>query len=193
MRAFVAAAVLFSVLRGRANAETPATDYGAEREARGIVAARFALAEDARLAKLTDAPLQKIGILTYYPNQGGGYTFLQGKDIVFYALPYTPSTYKCEIEVTGLRPLKDGGAEMVAVPVSINVPTIGSSKIPFGGQTVYRTEMFGSGESGFRREDIRLAYSSRDTSDGKLHVWILPEENETRLKLKSVVPVLEKQ
>jgi hypothetical protein len=150
--------------------------------------------QDVRLAKLAGAQPQKVGILTYYPNKGGGYTFAQGKDIVFYALPYTPSTYKCEVRVVqrvnlGLR----GGLKaMISVKQSINVPSIGSSKVPFGGQTVYRTEMSSNGRDGFFRKDIRLAYWSRDTSDGKFRLSLLAEDSETRLKLKSIVPVLER-
>jgi len=51
--------------------------------------------------------------------------------------------------------------------------------------------MADNGKNGFYREDIRLAYWSRDTSDGKFQLWILPEDNETRLKLKSIRLVLE--
>jgi hypothetical protein len=192
MKAILAAVVLVGVSVGTAKAETPPTDYSTQREARRAKASQAALEKDARLAtKLANAPPQKIGILTYYPNKGGGYTFIEGKDIVFYALPYTPSTYKVECRVPVCRETEDGGTELIPVPTSINVATIGPSTTPFGGQTVYRTEMFNNGKDGFSREDIRLAYWSRDTSDGKFQLWILTEDRETRLKLKSIVPVLE--
>lgn len=115
---------------------------------------------------------------------------------MFYALPYTPSTYKCEVRVRQRVKLRvQGGVKpfeaMVNVKQSINVPSISSSKVPFGGQTVYRTELYSNGSDGFFRKDIRLAYWSRDTSDGKFRLSILAEDNETRMKLKSIVPVLE--
>jgi hypothetical protein len=171
----------------------------AKRDAGKVKAAQAELEKDTRLAKLTDAAPQQIGILTYYPNQGGGYTFIQGKDIVCYALPYTPSTYKCEVRVwqrviqlpRGINPLGAGVAAMANVTQSINVPTIGPSKVPFGGQTIYQTEMADNGKNGFYREDIRVAYWSRDTSDGKVQLWLLADDSETRVKLKSIVPVLE--
>jgi hypothetical protein len=154
---------------------------------------------DSRLAKLKDVQPKKIGILTYYPNKGGGYTFMQGKSIVFYALPYTPSTYSCEVRVRQLVTLvrhggnpHTGGVTMMAdVAQSIHVPTIGPPGVPFGGQTVYRTEMHNNGKGGLFREDMRLAYWSRDTADGTFHLWILTDDRETRMKVKSIVPVLE--
>jgi hypothetical protein len=198
MKPFLAAVLLGGLCVGTVQAETARSDYIAEREARRAKAAQTALEKDARLAKLTNAPPQKIGILTYYPNKGGGYTFVQGKDIVCYALPYTPSTYKCEVRVwqrviqlpRGINPLGAGVAAMANVTQSINVPTIGPSKVPLGGQTIYRTEMADNGKNGFYREDIRLAYWSRDTSDGKFQLWLLADDSETRMKVKSIVPVL---
>lgn len=87
--------------------------------------------------------------------------------------------------------LDHGGTAMVPVPMSMNVPIIGASKVPFGGQTVYSTEMWSNGNDGSYREDIRLASWSRDTTAGKFQLSILAEDRETRLKLKSIVPVLE--
>jgi hypothetical protein len=199
MRRILAFIVVIGLSVGIAGADDkpaspPTSDYSqylAQREARRAKAAQVALQNDSRLATLTNAPPRKVGILTYHPNKGGGYTFLHGSDIVFYALPYTPSTYKCEIRTTVCKPMKDGGTAMVFVTDSINVATVGPSKVPFGGQTVYRTEMSGNGKDGFFRQDMRLAYWSRDTSDGDFHFWILADDSETRLKLKSIVPVLE--
>jgi hypothetical protein len=142
---------------------------------------------DSRLAKLKDAQPKKIGILTYYANQGGGYTFLQGNGIVFYALPYTPSTYKCEVQVAVRR-----GVDHFRAAVPINVPTIGTSIVPLDGQTVYQTDRVDNGKGGFFRRDLRLAYWSRDTPDSNFHFWILAEDRETKLKVKSIVPVLER-
>jgi hypothetical protein len=201
MKPILAVVVLVGLWGGAAKAETP-SDYVAQREARRAKAAQAALENDARLAKLTDAVPQQIGILTYYPNHGGGYTFVQGKDIVCYALPYTPSTYKCEVRVWqrviqlprggfNFNPIGRGLTAMANVTQSINVPTIGPSKIPFGGQTIYRTEMADNGKNGFYREDVRVAYWSRDTSDGKFELWLLADDSETRMKVKSIVPVLE--
>lgn len=143
--------------------------------------------DDSRLAKLKDAQPKQIGILTYYANRGGGFTFIEGNTIVFYALPYSPSTYKCEVQVAVQR-----GDDHFRLPVPLIVPTIGTSRVPLGGQTVYQTEMVENGKGGFFRRDLRLAYSSRDTPDSEFHVWILAEDRETRLKVKSIVPVLER-
>ncbi|HEV7999375.1 MAG TPA: hypothetical protein VGP63_05815 [Planctomycetaceae bacterium] len=171
----------------------------AKQDAARFKAAQAELEKDVRLAKLTDSPPQQMGILAYYPNKGGGYTFVQGKEIVFYALPYTPSTYQCEVRVrqrvnlarAGGNPHTGGVTMMADVTQSINVPTIGPSRVPFGGQTVYRTEMSKNGKGGFVREDIRLAYWSRETSGGKFQLWILADDRETRMKLKSIVAALE--
>ena len=184
---------------GSAETAKSQSDEVAKRETRKAKSAQATLEDDSRLAKLTNAPPQKVGLLTYYPNKGGGYTFIQGKNIVFYALPYTPTTYKCEVRVRqrvhlargGGNPHTGGGTMMADVTQSINVPTIGPSRVPFGGQTVYRTEMSSDGKNGSYREDIRLAYWSRDTADGKCQLWILADDRETQMKLKSIVPVLE--
>jgi hypothetical protein len=74
---------------------------------------------------------------------------------------------------------------------SIDVDTIGQRTMPSGCQTVYRTELHNNGKDGFIREDIRLAYWTRNDFVGTFHLWILAEDRETRLKLKSIVPVLE--
>jgi hypothetical protein len=194
MRPILAAVCSVGLWVGAAKAEPPPSysDYNAQREARRAKAAQAALEKDARLAKLTNAPPQKIGILTYYPNMGGGYTFLQGNDIVFYALPYLPTSYKREVRVTVCKDTGDGGTAMVYVPRSINVSTIGTSTMPFGGQTVYRSEMFHTGKDGFCREDIQLANWTRDTADGQCRLSIMDDDRETRLKLKSIIPVLER-
>jgi hypothetical protein len=196
----VAAVALVGMWAGTIETMKSPSGEIAKRDARRAKAAQAELENDTRLANLTDAPPQKLGILTYYPNKGGGNTFIQGKDIVFYALPYTPSTYKCEVRVWqrvtlgargGFNPHGGGATAMANVTQSINVPTIGPSKVPFGGQTIYRTEMSNNGKDGFYREDIRLAYWSRETSDGEFKLWILADDNETRMKVKSIVPVLE--
>jgi hypothetical protein len=200
MRTSLAAMVLVGMCVGTAETAKSQSGEIAKRDAGKVKAAQAELEKDTRLAKVTDAVPQQIGILTYYPNQGGGYTFVQGKDIVCYALPYTPSTYKCEVRVwqrviqlpRGINPIGAGVAAMANVTQSINVPTIGPSKVPFGGQTIYRTEMADNGKNGFYREDIRVAYWSRDTSDGNFQLWLLADDSETRMKVKSIVPVLER-
>ncbi len=65
---------------------------------------------DSRLAKLSGEQSQQIAVngvtLTYYANKGGGYTFLNADQILFYSLPYSPTTYKFEHVVAspfGLR------------------------------------------------------------------------------------------
>jgi hypothetical protein len=50
--------------------------------------------DDWRITKFTVGQPQKVGILTYYPNLGGGYTFLEHDTIVFYALPFVPANMR---------------------------------------------------------------------------------------------------
>jgi hypothetical protein len=140
---------------------------------------RLTPANDSRLAKAKGVQPQKIGVLTYYPNNGGGYTFIQEKYIIFYALPYVPTS--CE------------GQEMSLMAILVrDVSTIGPSKMAFGGQTVYRSVMLFTPQGPSCREDIPIAKWTRDTADGKFHLSILEGDRETRLKLKSIVPVLER-
>jgi hypothetical protein len=42
---------------------------------------------DVRLAKVKGATQEKVGLLAYYPNEGGGYTFVKGKTILFMRSP----------------------------------------------------------------------------------------------------------
>jgi hypothetical protein len=151
--------------------------------------------KDARLAKVADAKATRIGILTYYPNQGGGYTFLEGKQIAFVALPQLPTTRQAE-RLRVVREKRNGIiVRRSAVVEKVNVFTIGTSKMAFGGQTIYRSEMMAPmGPVPFRlqtRVDIPIAKWSRDTPDGKFQLSIMAEDSETRMKLKSIVPVLE--
>jgi hypothetical protein len=150
------------------------------------------LDKDVRLACLTDAKPQKIGVLTYYPNQGGGYTFKEGNRIAFYALPYLPVTHKREQTVNAQM-----GNKVIPVVVAITfVTTIGLQKMSFGGQTVYRCHMEAHIPADRRpatllRVDMPIAEWTRESADGKFRLSIMVEDNETRLKLKSIVPVLE--
>jgi hypothetical protein len=123
---------------------------------------------DFRLSKPTGVHPKKIGVLAYYPNKAGGYTFLERGEIVFYALPYLPSTREVDNTV---------------------LPTIGASKVPYGGQIIYRSQMNGFGME--RRADIPIAKWTRDTPDGAFRLSIGDEDRLSRLKLQSIVPVLE--
>jgi hypothetical protein len=147
---------------------------------------------DSRLAKLWDAHLQKIGILTYFLNEGGGYTFIEAEHIEFYSLPNVPTTSSIKDQVIVLVNV-NGKVTRRHVPQLRTIKTVGTSKMPFGGQTVYRLVVKEADDSSvFRREDIPIAKWTRDTPDGKFRLSILAEDNETRLKLKSIVPVLER-
>ncbi|HET6326226.1 MAG TPA: hypothetical protein VFG04_16230 [Planctomycetaceae bacterium] len=143
-----------------------------------------------RLAKRTDAHPQKIGILTYYPNDGGGYTFLEHGDIVFYALPYWPTTYQFNRNVV-VFDIRNGIVVPRTIVEHVNVFTVGKFVMPFGGQTIYRAGTTEKQPGDRRREDVPIAEWSRDAPDGKFRLLILAEDRETRLKLKSIVPVLE--
>jgi hypothetical protein len=144
-----------------------------------------------RLAKLADAQPQKIGILTYYPNEGGGYTFLERGEIVFYALPNLPTTYQLDRSVVVLERRPDGKVTPRRIVDRMNVFTVGKSAMPFGGQTLYRAGTTQKPPDDRRREDVPIAKWSRDAPGDKLRLSISEEDRETRLKLKSIVPVLE--
>jgi hypothetical protein len=112
---------------------------------------------DMRLAKLTGAQPQRIGLLTYYPNQGGGYTFLEREHIVFYALPSMPAT--CQLDrIVQILGTPKGQVERINVLIvePINVSIIGTSKMPVGGQTLYRGELHTYFNT-FIRDDIAIA------------------------------------
>jgi hypothetical protein len=140
---------------------------------------------DWRLAKKPGAQPRKIGVLSYYPNNGGGYTFLDGKDIEFYSLPNEPTTY--ETDSVGL--LKDGltGKVLGRLPMRTKLFTIGPSQLPLGGQIVYSSQMMNMDTGVFHREDTPIA---EWTPEGKFWLFIFAEDRATRLKLKSIVPVL---
>ncbi len=142
--------------------------------------------KDYRLAKLTDAQTQRIGILTYYPNKGGGYTFMEGKQVEFYSLPYVPTTYR--------RSARNANGNWgFPGQKSDKVSIIGTREMPFGGQTVYRSHMEGVDRSGLpRRVDTPIAKWTRDTADGQFRLSIMVDDRETRLKLKSIIGVLER-
>ncbi len=146
--------------------------------------------EDARLAKVANAPPQKIGVLTYYRNKGGGYTFLAGRHIVFYALPFVPATCQCEgiVQILGNN---KGQVEARNIVGQIDVPMIGLLPMPVCSQTIYRGEM----HTYFNlrlRHDLAIGEWVRDTPDSKARLSITSDDHETRLKLKSIVPVLER-
>src|ERR1700730_4199671 len=84
------------------------------------------------LAKVAGARPQKIGILTYYPNQGGGYTFLEGREIAFYALPYLPSTH----HVVQIRFVTEH-----RIVLTVNICAVDKLTMHFGSHTFYRLEM----------------------------------------------------
>jgi len=148
---------------------------------------------DWRLAKQPGAQPQKIGLFTYYPNNGGGFTFLEGKRVEVYSLPYLPTLYQADCVEWVTETTIDGKRTRRALPTRNNLFTIGTSKMHFGSQTVYRAQMKDTLTAGVRqREDVPLGKWSRDTSDGKFRLSLEGEDNETRLKLKSIVPVLER-
>jgi len=145
---------------------------------------RVAPEDDLRLAKLANTQPQTIGILKYYPNNGGGYTFVEHEHIAFYSLPYMPSTYWVRVDV-----FQEGQIRHTTTVLG----TIGTSTMPRGGQTVYRSEMkkLVPGVDDRRREDTPIAKWTRDTPDGQCRFSIIAEDSETRVKLKSIIPALE--
>jgi hypothetical protein len=197
MRPTLATVVLVGLLVLIAKADDkptsqPLSDFIAEHEARIAKAAYADVEKDPRLSKPTNAPLQKIGVLSYCPNKGGGYTFFEGGHLLFYSLPYMPSTYDVEYQVFIKEMSKDGRRELVdSFMASKALGTVGSQRLDSGGQVVYRSEMKVIASQALRREDTAIAKWSRDHPDGQFRLSIVEGNCETRLKLKSIVPVLE--
>jgi hypothetical protein len=166
--------------------------------------------KDWRLAKQPGTRLQTIGLLSYYPNNGGGYTFIERKEIAFYALPYwrsisfplTVGAYRNELVAMVMS--ERLGAEWASGRLEWRVLSIiGTSKMPWGALTVYHGDMRKTtSPDALLREDTPIAQWSseadfpfdkwsRDTANGKFRLLIMAEDRETRLKLKSIIPVLE--
>jgi hypothetical protein len=87
---------------------------------------------------------------------------------VFCALPYAPMPHPSE-----------------------RVYIVGTWKMPFGGQTIYRSQMRNFSGMEPYREDIPIATWARNALEDKFQLSIIAKDSETRLKLKSIVPVLE--
>jgi hypothetical protein len=113
---------------------------------------------DYRLAMVKDAQPRKIGVLSYYPNNGGGYTFLEDKHIAFYSLPNMPATYETDfigevlLQCLGKR---KGIRQRVARRIALL--TVGPVKMPCRAQTIYRSVMKDLGTGAWRREDTPIA------------------------------------
>jgi hypothetical protein len=156
--------------------------------------------QDVRLACLTNAKPQKIGVLTYYTNKGGGYTFIEGKDIVFYALPYRPTMSRVFIvgvyqnDIAALVARGRFEAMMTSGRVKARaLSIIGTAQMPPGAQTFYRGDMRKTTfPDALLREDTPIAKWSRDSPADNGRLSIMANDSETRLKLKSIVPVLER-
>ncbi len=133
--------------------------------------------KDVRIVNLLGAKPQKIGVLAYYPNKGGGYTFMERERSVFYALPSMPATCQFERIVRVLGNAK-GDAAPHNIVEWINVPIIGTSPMPVGGQTIYRSEMH-TYFNVFVRHDIPIAQWIRDTRDGKFRLSVTSDDHET--------------
>jgi hypothetical protein len=146
--------------------------------------------DDWRLAKKTGTQPQKIGVLSYYRNQGGGYTFLEHEQIVFYGLPYLATPRQFETTVLVIE-LVNGKVTRRHIPERRIVFTIGTSKMPLGGLTIYRGEMLTFFGNVVVRQDMPLATWTRDMPNGQFRLSIERGDHETRLKLKSAIPVLE--
>jgi hypothetical protein len=146
--------------------------------------------QDVRLAKLAGAQPQKVGILTYYPNEGGGYTFKEGNRLAFYALPYLPTRHHF-LRTRLVTETRNGIINETLVAENVEAFIVGKSKIPFGSQTIYLGVMTAPGFSGLDGAVVPIAKWTRDTPGGKFRLSIIAEDNETRVKLKSIIPVLE--
>jgi len=146
---------------------------------------------DSRLAKRGSEPPQKIGVLSYSPNRGGGFTFREGADIAFYALPYPPQTRDFDAMVLVGGNVK--GAKVVFhVAQRVKIFAVGTEKLFPGAYFIYRCRPVETAQNGiFCREDTPIAQWDRDTPTGKFQLSIMDVDSQTRVKLKSIVPVLE--
>ncbi len=171
--------------------------YAAIAEDTAVVPSTKAPAKDSRLARIKTSLPETIGVLSYYQNRGGGYTFVEGKEIVFYALPFWP-TKTSEVFVGGYR--KDIDAMIASGQLEAMVTSgrvggralsiIGGSKMPPGCLTFYRGDMRKTTPpDALVREDTPIAQWS---PDGSLFSITAAADSETRLKLKSIVPVLKR-
>ena len=144
---------------------------------------------DWRLAKANGVQPHKIGVLTYYPNNGGGYTFRQGERLEFYSLPYRPTT--STIKQARIVDEVVNGKMTHRIIEATTIVIVGTSKMPFGGQTFYRSYMTERDPGILVREDTPIATLSRNALDGNFRLSIQDDDSETQLKLKSIRPVLE--
>jgi hypothetical protein len=110
---------------------------------------------------------------------------------VFYALPFLPTTYQV-VRTRFVVETRNGIQTARHVVETVKVFTIGKETIPFGGQTLYRIGATPQRPRDRRREDVPIAKWTRDTPDGQFRLSIMSDDYETRLKLKSIVPVLER-
>jgi hypothetical protein len=145
---------------------------------------------DKRLARWSDSPFQKIGLFTYFRNNGGGYTFLQDDRLEFYSLPNVPEPQTVKYAEVVLVSV-NGKVVRQFVSHSQTLGTIGTVRHPFGGQTFFRTQMKQVGKASYR-DDKAIATWSRESAHDKFRFSITSDGHETRLKLKSIISVLER-
>jgi hypothetical protein len=146
---------------------------------------------DFRLAREPSAQPQKIGVLSYYPNNAGGYTFLEGNQIAFYVFRNRPMVYHADGAEVG-QVNANGKVAFRRTPRRFTLFAIGLSRPPFGAQVIYRGEMIEIDKGVLRRNDMPIAQWTRDSPMDNFRLEIMNVDNETRLKLKSIVPVLER-
>jgi hypothetical protein len=182
MRPILAALVLFGLSVGMAVADDKSL----------IEPPTVAPETDVRLFALKDSQPKRLGVLSYYPNRGGGYTFLEGKHIVFFALPYPSTKSQCRFVAFVNKEDVNGKKANERVWESTTIATIGNSKLPHGGLTIFWSEMTTTPPGAHLREDIPIAEWTRNTPDGHFRLSITDVDSQTRLKLKSIVPVLER-
>ena len=145
--------------------------------------------KDSRLAKRPGALPQKIGVLTYYRNVGGGFTFLDEDDIAFYAMPFDASVCNCERTVPIFERARNGAVVVRLTVVNINVVTIGTLKLPDGYYTICRARMIDLGNESVREDEPIAFWFGAFAKEHRLST--ITFDHETRIKLKSIIPVLE--
>jgi hypothetical protein len=182
MRPFLAAVALV----GMSLAIAEAADKPASRPKPSTLSPK----NDSRLAKRPDAREHKIGLLSYYPNIGGGFTFLEKGDVAFYAMPFDMDV--CERDRVERVHEKRNGVEAVSLKVErLQIGFIGTSKLRPGELMICRGQLIDLGTGlDVRKEEPIACWSGNYPKDSRL--MMLTDDRETRLKLKSIVPVLER-
>ena len=147
--------------------------------------------EDARLAKVANAcHLRRLACSRTIETREAATRSSRGGISCSTLFPLCPRRANVQgiVQILGNN---KGQVEARNIVGQIDVPMIGLLPMPVCSQTIYRGEM----HTYFNlrlRHDLAIGEWVRDTPDSKARLSITSDDHETRLKLKSIVPVLER-